>query len=96
MLFSKRNLHPDIAFERALCINRRAIHSYAWLAIGRLEGRTPFLLTYQGVGVTSWDCPVRLSEGLRKKILGVFRETCRAASPRLGGVSRLCRRGCHR
>jgi Domain of unknown function (DUF5710) len=74
--------YPAVSFERALCINRREIRGYAWMAIGRLDGKAPFLLTYQGVGLTSWESPERLNEGLRKKILGIFRETCRTPTVR--------------
>ncbi len=78
----KRVTHPAITLECALCINRRAIQRYTWLVIGRLNGKTPFLLTYQGFGLTLWDSPVLLSEGLRKKILTMFRLTCRSSSIR--------------
>ena len=77
-----RATHPQVVLERALCINRRSLHGASWMVIGRLQSGTPFLLTYHGFGVTNWDCAARLGEGLRRKILNLFAETCRLVAVR--------------
>ena len=77
-----RATHQKVSLERALCIQRRALHSTFWMVIGRLESGTPFLFHYQGSGFTSWECAVRLGEGQRRKILHLFAETCRTVAVR--------------
>lgn len=78
---------PSVAFERVLCLKRLLpaesgpprVHLH-WLAIGRLGGSTPFLLSYGGA-ITNWWCEVPLGAGLRKKILLHFRAEVRGADP---------------
>ena len=79
------NKLPAFHFEVGCCLVRSIpnfssrFSRHDWHIIGRLEDGTRFLLHYSGVGVTQWQCDVRLGEPLRKKILGRFREEVRRA-----------------
>jgi hypothetical protein len=77
---------PKIFFEVGIAL--RLVRSagtptmrdvYEYLVIGRLEDDTPFLLQYREGGITYWDCPIRLGEPLRRKILAKLRKEVRRA-----------------
>lgn len=76
--------HPDVTLERGICVivnvpcGFHARHHRHYQISGRLECGTPFLLDYAG-GVTHWQCPLRLGDGARKKILGKVRKEIRHA-----------------
>lgn len=78
---------PDVRFDRGICL-RRAIpvdnqirENDNFMVIGEVIGKAPFLLSYMGIGVTSWWCNEQLGDSLRKKILGQFRDEVRYKDP---------------
>jgi hypothetical protein len=88
------NKLPGFGFEVGCCLVRSIpnfssrFNRHDWHIIGRLEDGTRFLLHYSGIGVTQWQCDVRLGEPLRKKILGRFREEVRRAQAPIAYIAR--------
>lgn len=47
-----------------------------WYLVGYVEGQ-PFYLHYFGLGVTTWDAPINLTQVLRRRILAQFKKEVR-------------------